>query len=242
MPARACARARAASKSSMAWTQARSDVASLTEAGTKSASNVKEDRLVLALEVDVEAEHLAILARHERRPALGVYRGQHGIGLVGLRLVGEIDPGGHPLEQPAREHGHADVRRLHAPARRRHGSRLESSKPGAPLLVGLAAAEAPEIGSSVRVAPRLVRLPDLDQGIHHGLALAVVDRPLDSKPAVGHQLGVLLAGQADVEERADRLRRRGKGHLRSPWAWPPGPAARCRTCRPGPTRARSPTG
>src|SRR3954452_7610354 len=98
-PTRACTRARAASAASIASNQARSDTASRISSGTKISSNGKEHRLVLALQVDVEAEHAVLLAREE----------------TGERRVGRLGQGdtrSEPLEEPAREHGHREVRAL----------------------------------------------------------------------------------------------------------------------------------
>ncbi len=53
-PARACARASADSKSSIAWYQAASPVASRTAGGTNRGSNCKEGGLAVALQADVE--------------------------------------------------------------------------------------------------------------------------------------------------------------------------------------------
>ena len=51
---------------------------------------------------------------HERRALRLGQPGQHRIGGVGLRLVGEVEPGHDAVEQPAREHREVDVRRLRA--------------------------------------------------------------------------------------------------------------------------------
>src|ERR1700682_1166274 len=72
-PMRDSARASAASTSSIACTQARSDtVASITSVlrlGPKSASDGKEHRLPFALQPDVEVQHAAAGLRDEGLPA-----------------------------------------------------------------------------------------------------------------------------------------------------------------------------
>src|ERR1022692_4878342 len=65
-------------------------------------SDIEEDGLALALQVDIEPEHsgpLRIRLGDQRRPAAGLGdRSQHRVGLVRLGLVGEIDPGHHAVE------------------------------------------------------------------------------------------------------------------------------------------------
>src|SRR5947199_6267849 len=71
--------------------QAQSEVASSTASGTKIWSNrplqVKEHGLALALEVNVEAKPSAVLARHQRGPAVWVLdRAEDRVGRVGSRF------------------------------------------------------------------------------------------------------------------------------------------------------------
>src|SRR5712692_2551531 len=91
MPIRDSARARAASTSSIACTQARSDtvtsIKSVLRLGPKSASDGKEDRLPFALQPDVEVQHATATLRDQRLPACRLDEVQHRIGFVGLRLV-----------------------------------------------------------------------------------------------------------------------------------------------------------
>ena len=75
-PQSASAPARAASASSMAWSQATSPVAARTSSvekiGAKSRSPVKEHRLVIALQADVEAQPGGIGAGHEGGDPIGL--------------------------------------------------------------------------------------------------------------------------------------------------------------------------
>src|SRR5881227_2734806 len=95
-PVRDSALASAASTSSIACTQARSDtVASMTSVlrlGPKSASDGKENRLPFALQPDVEVQHPAGILRDEGLPARGLDEVQSRIRGIGFRLVGKIHP------------------------------------------------------------------------------------------------------------------------------------------------------
>src|SRR5215207_5191218 len=91
-PAFASAAARAASVSSMAWSQARSEVASRTASGRKrplKRLDPKEGGLLVALQVDVEAQGAGLASRHQRATLGRVRdRSQHLVCLVRLDLVG----------------------------------------------------------------------------------------------------------------------------------------------------------
>src|SRR5256712_8227093 len=95
-PIRDSARASAASTSSIACTQARSDtVASITSVlrlGPKSASDGKEDRLPFALQPDVEVQHATAILRDKGLPARRFDEVQDRIGGGGLRLVRKVHP------------------------------------------------------------------------------------------------------------------------------------------------------
>ncbi len=70
-----------------------------------------------------------------------------------------------------------------------------------------------EAAVSVRPAaaparPVLAALPQLDDGVGNGVARAVEHPPDDAHGAAGHDLVLRPAGQADREERPDRLRGR----------------------------------
>src|SRR6267143_1132124 len=95
-PIRDSARARAASTSSIACTQARSDVVtsirSVLRLGPKSASDGKEHRLPFALQPDVEVQYVTASLRDQRLPTCRLDEVQNWIGRVGLRLVRKIHP------------------------------------------------------------------------------------------------------------------------------------------------------
>src|SRR3984893_8574086 len=117
-PIRDSARASAASTSSIAWTQARSEtvasIISVLRLGPKRASDGKEHRLPLALQPDVEVQHATATLRDERLPARRFDQVESRIGRVGLRLVGKIHPRHQVTKQASREHRDVEVRRLHA--------------------------------------------------------------------------------------------------------------------------------
>src|SRR5437588_12866361 len=106
-PIRASARASAASTSSIACTQARSDtVASITSVlrlGPKSASDGKEDGLPFALQPDVEVQHASAVLRDEGLPARRLDKVQNRVGGVGLSLVRKIHPRYQVTEQAPRK-------------------------------------------------------------------------------------------------------------------------------------------
>src|SRR4051795_7315264 len=142
IPARAWARASAASKSSRACSHARPETCSATppRASTPAkTSDAEEDGLTLALQDDVEA--IAVLAGldEQRVAALLGHRLEHRIAAV--VLVGEVDPGHAPVEHPAREHVHVDVGRLTVA----DPPGLDRENVPAALVVGRAAADAAEV-------------------------------------------------------------------------------------------------
>src|SRR5581483_5006423 len=93
-PTSACARARAASVSSMAWTHARSEVCSWEPNMGSRSSDIEEHRLVRTLQMDVEAVRIALTPR-EQRCASG----------DGRQIVRrEIDARHNVAQQTAREH------------------------------------------------------------------------------------------------------------------------------------------
>src|SRR2546430_4396939 len=125
-PIRDCARASAASTSSIACTQARSDtVASITSVlrlGPKSASDGKEDGLPFALQPDVEVQHATTILRDEGVPARRLDEVQNWIGGIGLGLVRKIHPRHQVTEQAPGKHRDVEVRSLHAAIRLRHNA------------------------------------------------------------------------------------------------------------------------
>ena len=88
---------------------------------------------------------------------------------------------------PAHEDRHVEMRRLHAALRRRHAAGLDRAEPKCALIVGRHAAEASEAGSSgmsravvgMGIAAVRVRLPDFDESVGDGLAVAVDDAAFD---------------------------------------------------------------
>src|SRR5438445_8674975 len=95
-PNRDSARARAASTSSIACTQARSEtvasIKSVLRLGPNRASDGKEHRLPLALQPDVEVHHTTATLRDQRLPARRINEAQDRIGRIGFLLVGKIHP------------------------------------------------------------------------------------------------------------------------------------------------------
>src|SRR6267378_1225176 len=93
-PTRDSARASAASTSSIACTQARSDtvasIKSVLRLGPKSESDGKEHRLPFALQPDVEVEHATAAVRDKGLSTRRLDQIEHRIGGVGLCLVREI--------------------------------------------------------------------------------------------------------------------------------------------------------
>src|SRR5829696_5771220 len=78
-------------------------------------SEGEEDGLMIPLEVDVEAVAAAAVGLGDEGRALRLSEtGEQRVGRVGARLVPEVDPRGEPVQEPAGEHGHGDVRCLAA--------------------------------------------------------------------------------------------------------------------------------
>src|SRR2546421_10315516 len=124
-PVGASARASAASTSSIACTQARSDtvtsITSVLRLGPKSASDGKEDRLPFALQPDVEVQHATTILRDEGLPARRLDEVQNRIGGIGFGLVRKVHPR-HQVTEPAPgKERDVEGRRLQAPNRRGHG-------------------------------------------------------------------------------------------------------------------------
>src|ERR1700694_2905672 len=202
-PIRDSARARAASTSSIACTQARSDtvtsIKSVLRLGPKSASDGKEDRLPFALQPDVEVEHAPAILRDQRLATRRLNEVQNRIGGVGLRLIRKIHPRHQVTEQTPGENRDVEVGRLRAPVRRRRSAGLGGREAECALSVGAGASESGAY------------LPDLNQGVGDGLTLPVEDLALHPDRAGGarrQDLLTLLERQSDAEERTDRLRRR----------------------------------
>src|ERR1700686_85598 len=125
-PIRDSARANAASTSSIACTQARSDtvtiINSVLRLGPKSASDGKEHRLPLALQPDVEVQHATAIFRDERLPARRLAEGGRWLRAVRLCFARKIHPRHQVPEQASREPRPVQVRSLHPTIRgRRRG-------------------------------------------------------------------------------------------------------------------------
>src|ERR1700733_1989449 len=73
----------------------------------------EEGRLVRALEIDVEAQHVAFLPGDQQVAILLGNELEHGVGAVGLGLIGEVNARQRLLEQATGEHRHVQVRREH---------------------------------------------------------------------------------------------------------------------------------
>src|SRR5438128_12035999 len=115
-PTRDSPRARAASTSSIACTQARSDtvtnIKSVLRLGPKSESDGKEHRLLFALQPDVEVQHATAALRDERLPTRRGDEVQNRIGRVGLSLVRKIHPRHQVTKQATSENRDVEVGRL----------------------------------------------------------------------------------------------------------------------------------
>src|SRR3984893_12447936 len=168
-PIRDSARASAASTSSIAWTQARSEtvasIISVLRLGPKRASDGKEHRLPLALQPDVEVQHATATLRDERLPARRLDEVENRIGPVGLRLVRKVQTCDEVTEQATREDRHVQVRSLHPTIRGRRRGWLDRDKAERAFGVCPAAAE---FGAY---------LPDLEQGIGDGGTFPVAALP-----------------------------------------------------------------
>src|SRR3712207_3180506 len=222
--ARASATARAASASSIAWSQARPPTASRISSGTKIGSNrsshIEEHGLLLTLQIDVKTEGAVEWVGDQRRAQLRVLdRREHRVGRVGLLLVGEVDPCDDLPEQPAREDRDVDVRRLGPIVGAGDGTWLDGQELVTAVDVRRAAPKAGEALLErqllppilrVGVAARAVGLPDLDEGVRDRLAF-----PIDDGADDAHRTGVTrhheafasLIRQGEVMVRADGLGR-----------------------------------
>src|ERR1700694_5729952 len=131
-PIRDSARANAASTSSIACTQARSDtvtnINSVLRLGPKSASDGKEHRLPLALQPDVEVQHATATLRDERLAPRRLDQVENRIARVGLALVGKIDPCHQGTEQASREYRDVEVGRLRASVWRLRCARFDGQE------------------------------------------------------------------------------------------------------------------
>src|SRR2546426_4559561 len=127
-PMRASARASAASTSSIACTQARSDtvacITSVLRLGPKSASDGKEHRLPVALQPDVEVQHATAILRDKGLPARGLDEVENRIAAVGLHLVRKIHPRHQGTKQSTAENRDVEVSPLLAFIRPGHTSWL----------------------------------------------------------------------------------------------------------------------
>src|SRR5207302_1026615 len=105
-------------------------------------SEVEEDSLVRPLEVDVEPVAVAGRLREQGPPTARWNAAQHRVGVVGVGLVREVDPGDAAVQHPAGEHRDVDVGRLsHSPrAGKATGLDGHQLKAAVPLL-GAAAAK-----------------------------------------------------------------------------------------------------
>src|SRR5205823_11966045 len=202
-PVRDSARASAASTSSIACTQARSDtVASITSVlrlGPKSASDGKEDRLPFALQPDVEVQHATAILRDEGLPSRRFDEVQNRIRTIGLGLVRKIHPRHQVTEQAPCENRDVEVRRLHASIRRGNRSWLDRREAEGAFRIRASASESRG------------GLPDFEQRVRNRLALAVEDLALNSHHTDGsrrRELLALLEWQSDAKKGTDGLRRR----------------------------------
>ena len=146
--------------------------------------------------------------------------GQHGVGVVRVGLVGEVEPGDHPVQQPASEDRHVDVRRLRLAVCRRHDAGLDGAD--GPLAVRPRRGTGRSRGSRRRLQRPAARVVGMVEA-------AVARRPARSRPgrpgaarphrrrpaaqpdrarcALGHDVGTVVPDEGDVQERADGLRR-----------------------------------
>src|SRR6267143_1866848 len=184
-------------------------------------SEIEESGLPFALQDDIETvRRAAVLPAGEKRAAHRRFRdpAQHRVAVVG-RLVREVDPRHQLLEQPAREDGQVDVRSFQRPAPPSHTARPDGHEPVPAGLVGQGPAESVEarIGRApivgMVVAALRVRLPDLQDGVVDGRAVAVEHAALDddllAARTVAREVVPLGPVEPQPEERAHRLRGRG---------------------------------
>src|SRR5438128_11889848 len=170
-PTRDSPRARAASTSSIACTQARSDtvtsIKSVLRLGPKRESDGKEHRLLFALQPDVEVQHATAAFRDERLPTPRCDEVQNRICGIGSRLVGKVHARHQVTEQAPGENRDIEVGRLRAPIRRRHGSWLNRREAEGAFRIRASASESRR------------GLPDFEQSVRNRLAIAVEDLALD---------------------------------------------------------------
>src|ERR1019366_4975320 len=151
-------------------------------------SDVEENRLVIALDADIEAVDRQLAARllvgNESPAALPRHQHQDGIGVV-CRLVGEVDAGVDLPQHAAREDADHDMRRLRLAVGAGYYARLDCVEAVDPRLVGGGAAEAGKfsvrprpLAARMGVAALRVGLPDFDHGVVDRLAVAVQPRAL----------------------------------------------------------------
>ena len=107
-------------------------------------SYLEEHRLVVALQVNVEAIDCVAIAicllGDQRGAAIDRHQRQHGIGRIG-GFAAEIDPRIEMQQHAAREHRQHDMRRLRLAVGIRHDAGLDSVEGVAAILVGANAAK-----------------------------------------------------------------------------------------------------
>src|SRR5256714_8422626 len=173
-PASASTRASVASTVSRASSHPSSERPAPRASTPSKSSEREEDGLMRTLQVDVERVPVAAAGRDERAAPGRVDTRQHGI----VRVVAEVDPGDHPVEQSPGED-----RKVH--------SGLSYAQRPPPGLVGRG-----------RPDPRRIRLPRLDDRVRYRFPGAV-EHPA-AQPHVAR--AVRQGRHPDREERADRLR------------------------------------
>ena len=145
-------------------------------------SDIEEDSLAVALQPDVEPDTPpgpvagAASDRVSRLPRSEIEEST-GSAALACFLVGEVDPGHDPVEQPAGEDGHIQVRRLGAAVAGTAAGPAAGSRSGSsPSGVGRAAAEPAERRRACARYPRRA-------GIVGMVEAAVRVRPARSRPA-----------------------------------------------------------
>src|ERR1035437_6586193 len=131
-------------------------------------SDIEENRLVLALHMDVEAiDGLAtagLLVGNEGTAAVGRHQRQDRIGAV-CRLVEEIQPRINLPQHAAREDADHDMRRLRFAVRARHRPRLDGVEAEDTVFVGGRAAEAGELRIGARLLAARMGVAALGVGL-----------------------------------------------------------------------------
>src|SRR5580704_3129149 len=189
--------------------------------GTRRYLDVEENGFLIARKVDVDspsATLIGIRASHQAIAAILRNQGQDGILRIG-RIAKEVDASRQTFENPARQDRNVQVRRLEGIVPTRNSPRLDGLKitdsarigPRTPvskkfwvdwLLLGVV---------RVVVFPVGIRLPELEHGIGNGVAFSVEDpadelHPFAFGTGAGHPRDRTRAGQANLKERANRLR------------------------------------